>query len=137
MKNIVNTLIISAALLTVSSCSKVDNYDGPTETLQGRIIDAPNGQTVQSEVSGDNGNGTRIKLLETSWSDNPTPLYLATKQDGTYTNTKIFEATYKMIAEGAFIPMDLPANDRSQTVHVQGGTTTVDFTVSPFLRVEW
>lgn len=137
MKNILNTLIISAALVTASSCSKVDNYDGPTETLQGRIIDVGNGQNVQSEVSGDNGNGTRIKLLETSWSDNPTPLYLATKQDGTYSNTKIFEATYKMIAEGAFVPMDLPADDKTQTINVKGGTTTVDFTVDPFLRVEW
>jgi hypothetical protein len=138
MKNIVSILAISAALITASSCSKqVDNYDGPTETLQGRIIDAGTGQNVQSELSGDAGNGTRIKLLEISWSSNPTPLYLATKQDGTYTNTKVFEATYKMIAEGAFIPMDLSTNDKTQTVNVKGGTTTVDFTVDPFLRVEW
>jgi hypothetical protein len=138
MKNIVSILAISAALVTVGSCTKqVDNYDGPTETLQGRIIDAGTGQNVQSELSGDAGNGTRIKLLEISWSSNPTPLYLATKQDGTYTNTKVFEATYKMIAEGAFIPMDLPTNDKTQTVDVKGGTTTVDFTVDPFLRVEW
>jgi hypothetical protein len=137
MKNIVYTLAMGAALLTVSSCSKVDNYDGPTETLQGRIIDAGTNQNVQSEVSGDNGNGTRIRLLEISWSDNPTPLNLATKQDGTYINTKVFAATYKMIAEGAFVPMDLAANDKTQTVVVQGGTTTVDFTVEPFLRVEY
>jgi hypothetical protein len=137
MKNIVLTLAVGAALLAAGSCNKVDNYDGPTETLQGRIIDAGTGQNVQSEVSGDNGAGTRIKLLETSWSDNPTPLYLATKQDGTYINTKIFKATYKMIAEGAFVPMDLPANDQSKSLEVKGGTTTVDFTVEPFLRVEW
>ena len=137
MKNIVYTLAIGAALVTASSCSKVDNYDGPTETLQGRIIDAGTNQNVQSEVSGDNGSGTRIRLLETSWSDNPTPLYLATKQDGTYNNNQVFKATYKMIAEGAFVPMDLSGNDKSQTVVVQGGTTNVDFTVEPFLRVEY
>jgi hypothetical protein len=137
MKNIVYTLAIGAALLTAGSCSKVDNYDGPTETLQGRIIDAGTNQNVQSEVSGDNGNGTRIRLLEISWSANPTPLNLATKQDGTYINTKVFAATYKMIAEGAFVPMDLAGNDKTQTVVVQGGTTTVDFTVEPFLRVEY
>lgn len=136
MKNLVYTLAIGAALVTATSCSKSDNYDGPTETLQGRIIDAGNNQNVQSEVSGDNGNGTRIKLLETSWSDSPTPLYLATKQDGTYSNTKVFAATYKIIAEGAFVPMDLAGNDKTQTVIVKGGTTTVDFTVEPFLRVE-
>lgn len=135
MKNISFAVAISALLLTGSSCKKVDNYDGPTETLQGRIIDGSTKQTVQSEVSGDNGAGTRIKLLEISWSDNPTPLYLATKQDGTYTNTKVFAATYKMIAEGAFVPMDLAGNDQTQTVNVKGGVTTVDFTVDPFLRV--
>lgn len=137
MKNIVFTLAIGAALITASSCSKVDNYVGPTETLQGRIIDGGTGQNVQSEVSGDNGAGTRIKLLEISWSDNPTPLYVATRQDGTYNNNKIFAATYKIIAEGAFVPMDLTGNDKTQTVDVKGGTTTVNFTVDPFLRVEW
>lgn len=135
MKRVIYSFLLGASLFTMG-CKKVDNYDGPTETLQGRIIDAGNGQNVQSEVSGDNGNGTRIKLLETSWSDNPTPLYLATKQDGTYRNTKVFKATYKMIAEGAFVPMDLAGADKTQTVEVKGGTTTVDFSVEPFLRVE-
>ncbi len=137
MKNIFLAIAVSTLAIAWSSCKKIDNLEGPTETLQGRIIDAGTGENVQSEVSGDNGNGTRIKLLETSWSDNPTPLYLATKQDGTYTNTKIFRATYKMIAEGAFVPMDLAGNDQSKSVTVSGGTTTVDFTVEPFLRVEW
>jgi hypothetical protein len=137
MKKIIYSIVLGLTLINMSSCKKVDNYEGPTETLQGRIIDAATGQNVQSEVSGDNGNGTRIRLLEISWSNNPTPLYLATKQDGTYRNTKVFKATYKMIAEGAFVPMDLAGNDKSQTVEVKGGTTTVDFTVDPFLRVEW
>lgn len=137
MKNIASILVISTVVFAMTSCKKYDNYDGPTETLQGRIIDAGNSQNVQSEVSGDNGNGTRIRLLEISWSSNPTPLNLATKQDGTYINTKVFKATYKMIAEGAFVPMDLAANDQTKTINVEGGTTTVDFTVEPFLRVEW
>lgn len=137
MKNIAFAVAIGTLILTGSSCKKVDNYDGPTETLQGRIVDGSTKQNVQSEVSGDNGAGTRIKLLEISWSDNPTPLYLATKQDGTYTNTKVFAATYKLIAEGAFVPMDLAGSDQTQTVSVKGGSTTVDFTVDPFLRVAW
>jgi hypothetical protein len=137
MKNIALTAFTCAVLLIGNSCKKVDNYDGPTETLKGSIIDAGTKQNVQSEVSGDNGSGTRIKLLEISWSDTPTPLYLATKQDGTYINTKVFAATYKMIAEGAFVPMDLAGNDQTKTIDVKGGTTAVDFTVEPFLRVDW
>ena len=137
MKNIAFAGILTALLLAGNSCKKVDNYDGPTETLQGRIIDSGSKLNVQSEVSGDNGAGTRIKLLEISWSDAPTPLYLATKQDGTYTNTKVFAGTYKMIAEGAFVPMDLAGNDQTKTVDVKGGVTTVDFNVDPFLHVDW
>ena len=137
MKNIAFAAVIGTILLLGNSCKKNDNFDGPTETLQGHIIDGSTKQNLQSEVSGDNGAGTRIRLLETSWSDNPTPLYLATKQDGTYINTKVFAATYKMVAEGAFVPMDLAGSDQSQTVNVKGGVTTVDFTVEPFLRAAW
>jgi len=137
MKNIAFAAVIATILLVGNSCKKNDNFDGPTETVQGHIIDGSTKQNLQSEVSGDNGAGTRIRLLETSWSDNPTPLYLATKQDGTYSNTKVFAATYKMVAEGAFVPMDLAGSDQSQTVNVKGGTTTVDFTVEPFLRAAW
>ena len=136
MKNIAFAAVIGTLLLMGNSCKKVDNFDGPAETLQGHIIDGTTKQNVQSEVSGDNGAGTRIKLLEISWSDNPTPLYLATKQDGTYTNTKVFAGTYKIIAEGAFVPMDLAGSDQTQTVSVKS-VTTVDFTVDPFLRLAW
>src|SRR4051812_25773883 len=107
MKNTAFATALGMLLLMGASCKKNDNFSGPTETLKGNIIDVATKQTVQSEVSGDNGSGTRIKLLEISWSDSPTPLYLATKQDGTYINTKVFAGTYKVIAEGAFVPMDL------------------------------
>ena len=136
MKNIAFAVALGTLLLMGNSCKKNDNYDAPAETLQGHIIDAATKLNVQSEVSGDNGAGTRIKLLEISWSDSPTPLYLATKQDGTYVNTKVFAATYKIIAEGAFVPMDLAGSDQTQTVSVKG-VTTVDFTVEPFLRLAW
>lgn len=143
MKKLIYYITLSAAIILAASCRKIDNYPGPTETLQGSIIDKGTGNNVQSEISGDNGNGTRIKLLEISWSANPTPLYLAGKQDGTYVNTKVFAATYKMTAEGAFVPMVQTGAagdttvDQSQVVHVQGGTTTVNFQVEPFLEVEW
>ena len=140
MKRTFYNIALALAVVTAGSCTKIDNYKGPDQTLQGTIIDAGTGLKLQSEVSGDNGSGTRIKLLETSWSSNPTPLYLATKQDGTYINTKVFAATYNISAEGAFVPLvQTGANpvDKSQNVEVKGGTTTVNFSVEPFLRVEW
>ncbi|NNU33830.1 hypothetical protein HK413_06155 [Mucilaginibacter sp. S1162] len=77
MKSIIYSIALGLAVITASSCKKFDNYDGPDQTLQGRIIDVNTGQPMQSDLSGDAGGsaGTRIKLLETSWSSNPTPLY--------------------------------------------------------------
>ena len=139
MKRIFNYIALSVAIIAATSCTKTDNYPAPDQTLQGSIIDVGTGQKLQSEVSGDNGSGTRIKLLEISWSANPTPLYLATKQDGTYINTKVFAATYKVTAEGAFVPMvqTTPVVDQSQTIELKGGSATVDFKVEPMLRVEY
>jgi hypothetical protein len=143
MKKTIYYMVAGLSMIMTSACHKIDNYPGPTETLNGKIIDKGTGQNVQSEISGDNGAGTRIKLLEISWSSNPTPLYLAGMQDGTYNNSKVFAATYKMTAEGAFVPMvqtdgtGATIVDQSQTVQVKGGTTTVNFTVEPFLEVQW
>lgn len=141
MKKISYYIMLGAVLVSLGACSKkIDNYPAPDQTLRGRIIDATTGKNVPGEVSGENGTGTRIQLLELSWSDNPTPLYLATMQDGTYNNTKIFAGHYKISADGAFVPLVQTgpnAVDKSQIVDIQGGVTEVNFTVEPFLRVEW
>lgn len=141
MKKITHYIILGVTLLTAGACKKtIDNYAAPDQTLRGRIIDAGTGKNMPSEVSGENGTGTRIQLLELSWSDNPTPLYLATMQDGTYNNTKIFSGHYKISADGAFVPLVQTGTnpyDKSQTVDIQGGVTEVDFNVEPFLRIEW
>ncbi|MBC7913857.1 MAG: DUF3823 domain-containing protein [Pyrinomonadaceae bacterium] len=140
MKRIYYYIALCFAALTIASCKEVDNYGPPSETLRGTVIDAGTGKPLQGEVSGENGTGTRIKMLELSWSDNPTPFYVATMQDGSFNNTKIFAGKYKMSAEGAFVsliqPGATPPVDQSQTVDVKG-VTTVNFSVEPLLRVEW
>lgn len=140
MKKTFYYIILGMALTTGSACSKLDNYTAPDQTLMGRIIDAGTGENVPGEVSGENGTGTRIELRELSWDANATPLYLATKQDGTYSNTKVFAGTYKISADGAFVPLVQTGTnpvDKSKTLDVKGGVTVVDFTVEPFLRVKW
>jgi hypothetical protein len=138
MKRLISNIALGLAIIAASSCTKVDNYNAPDQTLQGSIIDAANGQHIQGEI-GDGANSNRIKLLEVSYNSNPTPQYLGVHQDGTYINTKVFAATYKMTAEGPFVPMvqTSPVVDQSQTLDVKGGTTNVDFKVEPLLRVEW
>lgn len=139
MKRIINTIAIFSILLLSGACStELDNYDEPDATLQGSVIDVNTGKPLQTEVG---NRGTRIKLLEMSWSDNPTAQYLYSVQEGTYTNTKIFGGTYKIVPEGAFVPLvqtGATPVDKSQTVNVtSGGTTTVDFQVEPLLEVEY
>jgi hypothetical protein len=127
-------LVIAAG----TSCTKLDNYPAPSDTITGSTIDEGTGQTVQTEIG---GGGTRVKLLEISYSANPVPIYFQSKQDGTFNNTKVFAATYKISVEGPFVPIvqtDSVGNivsDSSQTV-VLKNTATVNFKVQPFLRVQ-
>lgn len=128
--------------LAGSSCSKIDNYPAPSNTLKGSTVDAGTGNGVQTEAG---GSGTRVKLLETSYSSNPTPYYFQSMQDGTFNNTKIFAATYKVSVEGPFVPLVQTDNtgniisDQSQNVVIKGtnSVTNLTFKVEPFLRVDW
>ncbi len=139
MKKIFYYSALCLAIAITSSCSKVDNYPAPSDTLTGSTIDEATGKTLQTEVG---GGGTRVKLLETSYSANPVPIYFQSKQDGTFNNTKVFAATYKVSVEGPFVPIVQTDNtgtvvsDSSQTV-VLKGSATVNFKVQPFLRLEW
>jgi hypothetical protein len=134
MKKIFNYIAICLTILTVSSCSKFDNYDAPDQTVRGIVTDAGTGKAVQTEVTTSDGSltaGTRIRLVEISYSPTATAQFLGSRQDGTFTNTKLFAATYNINPEGAFVPV-LP-----RTVEVKGGDTEVNFQVEPFLRIEW
>lgn len=138
MKKLFYSIALSVLVAAGSSCKKVDNYAAPDVTLKGTVTDAGTGKSLQTEQ----GSGTRIKLLEISWSSNPTPFYISSFQDGTYQNTKLFAGKNVISAEGAFVPLVQVDDagktivDKSQTVDVKG-VTTVNFSVEPFLRIEW
>ena len=57
------------------------------------------------------------------------------RQDGSYSNSKLFAGTYRMIPlEGAFYPYDV----EGETVELKNGKMTErNFTVTPYLEVEW
>lgn len=112
-------------IICLVSCSKTDDYAAPDATLTGNVIDSVTGKPLSTEQP----NGVRIRMLETSWSQNPIPWYFWVKGDGTFNNTKVFRATYEITpVDGAFYPIT------GKTVTVDG-TTHVDFTVVPFLNV--
>lgn len=137
-----NTICLWAAgflLFAGTACQKFDNYEGPQETLKGAIIDKETRQPFFTETG---NNGVRIKLMEYSWSDHPTPYYFTVKQDGTFNNTKIFKGHYNIEPEGAFVPLVL-RNAAGETVSDESvdtdirGTVDLKFEVEPFLRVEY
>ncbi|MFM1879181.1 MAG: hypothetical protein RLZZ241_2047 [Bacteroidota bacterium] len=137
--NIIYSLVVGFTLF-LSSCSldEIDNYNLPDATLQGEVTDLDgNPLFVES------GDGIRIKLMDYGWDENPEPLYLNVKKDGTYINTKVFSSTYDIVAEGPFVPLvqtDSDGNilvDKSQKGVEVSGMTRVDFRVEPFLKVEW
>ncbi|GGG81159.1 hypothetical protein GCM10007415_12170 [Parapedobacter pyrenivorans] len=134
------TYVLSGLLCTgLFSCQKLDNYAPPSETLQGRVIDKATKAPIQTEM-GDRG--IRLRLLELSWSDNPTPYFFTCMQDGTFNNTKIFKGNYNVVPQGPFVPLILRdgngdiITDESQTVDIEG-VTDLTFEVEPFLNVEW
>ena len=125
MKQITAILAIGALVACLASCSKVDDYTAPDATLTGNIIDSVTGQPLRTEQP----NGVRLRMLETSWSQNPIPWYFWVKGDGTFNNTKVFGATYEITpVDGPFYPI------AGKSVQVTG-TTRIDFTVVPFLTV--
>lgn len=118
-----------AIILFLASCEK-DNYETPAAAIQGQILDE-DGNPMQLEQG---SSSMRIRMHELSWSDNPVPLYLNVKQDGSYINNKIFAGNYRMQpVDGPFYPL---ADDAAKVVDV-AGVTDVDFTVVPYLNVEW
>lgn len=124
MKNKLFMLLCFTGLL--HSC-KIDNYEAPSATLQGVILDGK-GASLQTEQGQAN---TRIRTEELSWSSTPTPLFLNVKQDGTYTNNKLFAGKYRVSpVEGPFYPV-APDEIDLKTV------TTHDFHVIPYVDVEW
>ncbi|MRG43886.1 DUF3823 domain-containing protein [Chitinophaga sp. SYP-B3965] len=119
MKKLSYILLISA--LAASSCKK-DNYDGPTAGLSGNFFDVATKALVEQDII----RGTQIEIQEKGYV---VPQYLIVKNDGTYSNTLLFAATYtvKPIRTN-FIALE------AQEVTLNG-QTTLDFNVTPYIRV--
>jgi hypothetical protein len=138
MKKLIYTAVI-LALVAASSCTKPDNYPAPSSDINGSTVDEGTGQPVYTELG---GGGTRVQLLETSYSSNPTPQYFQSMQDGTFNDDKLFAATYKVSVQGPFVPLVVTdsvgntVSDSSQTI-VLKNSATLKFKVQPFLRIQW
>jgi hypothetical protein len=124
--------------MLVTSC-EIDNYNEPNTTIQGTLFDH-HGNPLQL-----NHGSQYIRAREVSWAKGDlettiTNQYLRVQQDGTYANTKWFTGEYLMLPhQGNFFPYDdekQDADDAGEIVNISG-TVTKNFTVTPFLTIEW
>ncbi|GGM93559.1 hypothetical protein GCM10010967_28400 [Dyadobacter beijingensis] len=123
MKSILYILLIPVLLC---AC-KIDDVDAPDSTFEGKLVDA-GGNGIQLEQG---ASSARLKMEELSWSNAPLPLFLNLKQDGSFINNKLFAGNYRVTpVEGPFYPV------AEKTVDIQG-STKLDFTVIPYLNVNW
>ncbi len=133
-------MCISVLALSVGSCAlfELDNYDAPSETLKGKVVDVKTGEPVLTDQGGE---GIRVRLIETSWKGNVTPLDFYCRQDGTFQNTKLFEADYNVCVDGPFVPLIKTSTEgtvisnETKDIHLKG-TAELTFEVQPFLKVE-
>lgn len=138
----ISSYTVLFALLLFTSCDifQIDNYDEPSETLQGEVIDVATGDRVLTDQGSE---GIRVRLTELSWGPNvtPNPDFFC-KPDGTFQNTKLFKGNYNIQIDGPFIPLyreneaGVPIADETKTMDIKG-VTKVKFEVQPFLKVEW
>lgn len=134
---IVKYISVVLCCILVASC-ETDNYDGPDATIQGTIYDHLNQPLEVNQGAG------IIRMREISWIKDSTtyvaPQTLKVQQDGTYRHTKWFSGTYRMLPySGAFFPYDDELRDSDnagEQVEIKG-TTTRDFSVTPYLTIEW
>jgi len=119
-------LLASVVLSFAVSCAK-DNYAAPEETFTGSFIEKGTGEPFQTAIG---STGIRIRLMEYSWSDTPTPYDMYCKQDGTFNNTKVFKGTYGVTPEGAFVPLPEEKFDIK-------GKVEKTYEVEPLLKCEW
>ena len=122
MKKLISNFLVVAAILTISACTKIDNYGGPNASFQGNIISSAGGNLQTS------GGSTQIRLQQIGWT---TPQTIPSKFDGTFEDTKLFKSAYKVVpTNGAFWPVT-----DTIVVNIAQGTKH-DFTVTPYIVIK-
>lgn len=141
MKYIIKTLSVIAVVCGICSCAlfELDNYEAPEEVLYGSVTDVKTGEPVLTDQSSE---GIRIRLIETSWEGNVTPQDFSCKMDGTFRNTRLFEADYNVRIDGPFVPIYIENDEgtvmKDETVNIHlKGEKELNFEVQPFLNVEF
>jgi hypothetical protein len=118
--------LFGIALLFAYSC-KLDNYDAPSASVYGKIVDA-NGEAVQSDIS---GLGVKITYIEQGDFESPQKQSIGLKGDGTYRNNLMFPGVYDFFIKDAnFLDIDTVKN-----FVIKEGDNELNFAVEPYVKI--
>ncbi|WP_316814354.1 DUF3823 domain-containing protein [Pedobacter heparinus] len=95
MKKIYYSIFVILSVVA-SACNKIDNYDPPSATLSGAVVDNVTNEPVQN--AGVN-TGTSIQLFE---GNSKQPILSNSFPDGRFVNAALFPGNYKLYPLGAF-----------------------------------
>lgn len=136
--NFLKYYILAVLFCVTFTACEIDNYDEPDCTIEGKLFDHL-GQPFQV-----NQGAGIIRYRELTWAKDSTTYTsnrtLKVQQDGTYRHTKMFKGNYLLLPyAGGFFPYDdenLDNDEAGEYVEIKG-MTTKDFTVTPYLTLEW
>ncbi|TZF85027.1 DUF3823 domain-containing protein [Pedobacter sp. BS3] len=125
MKKLTSRILLGVSLLTSAACTKIDNYDGPNASFEGRLIDAATGENFQTSTG-----SVTVRLEQISWSETPVPQDIPSKMDGTFKDTKLFSGHYRITPiGGAFWPVYEPVE-----MDISKGSSH-NFELTPYLVI--
>lgn len=115
----------TAFALTACSLFEIDNYDGSNASFNGGIRDIKTGELVETDIQ----NGSRLQLQEIGY---PTGLLTrVVMQNGQFRDDMFFAGFYSIDFNACnFYPFKI------EEIEVKKGNNTVDFEVTPYIRVQ-
>lgn len=120
-------IIIFIVIFALSACDmfKIDNYEAPNASFNGGIRDVKTGELVETDIQ----NGSRLQFQELGY---PTGLLTrVVKQNGEFRDDMFFAGSYSIDFNACnFYPFFV------DKVDVKKGNNTVDFEVTPYIRVK-
>lgn len=117
-------ILTGVCAMALTGCGDLDNYDAPDGGIHGKVIDANTGEVVLQPVNA--STGLRIRLIQQNWEVAADPQLFYGVEDGTFTNSQLFNDEYSMELEQAnFFPVE------KQMITIKG-QTDVTVKVTPF-----
>lgn len=126
MNKLINISIVLLFTVFFASCENdIDNYDAPNGGIRGVILDKETNEPIPLPVQG--GSGVIINLFEQNTGASKSVDFRA-KQDGSYENTQVFNADYKVVVNGPFV-------EPCEGLVTIKGQTEFNLSATPYSRV--